>query len=225
MSEFAAAVRTALAAAGDPRRAAAQQRYMKSDLPFHGVAVPEVRRLTRALLAEYPIPDETVWEATIRELWDPATHREERYAALAVARYPRHRRCASRLAALACYEHLIVSAAWWDLVDDVAHLLELVLETHPEAADTMRDWSRRPDLWLRRGAILCQLGRGPGTDPELLAYCIEGSIGDPDFFARKAIGWALRQYARTDPGWVEGFLAGHPELAPLSVREARRALR
>lgn len=225
MSEFAAAVRTALLAAADPDRAVAQQRYMRSALPFHGVPVPEVRRITRALLKQYPIPDAETWDATILELWDGATHREYRYAALAVARFPRHRPYASRPAALERYEYLIVTGAWWDLVDDVAHLLELVLRTHPaEAATTMRAWSRRPDLWLRRGAILCQLGRGHETDTELLAYCIEGSIGDPDFFARKAIGWALRQYARCDPAWVEGYLEGHPELSALSVREARRAL-
>ena len=76
-------------------------------------------------------------------------------------------------------------------------------------------------MWLRRSAIICQLGAKADTDTALLATCIEANLGDREFFVRKAIGWALRQYAWTDPGWVHAFVAEHHDaLSPLSRREA-----
>ena len=82
-------IRAALVAAADPARAPFAQAYMKSGMPFHGVAVPEVRRLARAELAAHPLADRQTWHDTVLELWDGATHREERYAALALVRSPR----------------------------------------------------------------------------------------------------------------------------------------
>jgi 3-methyladenine DNA glycosylase AlkD len=81
----------ALAEAGDPARARSAQAYMKSAMPFHGVPVPEVRRLAREQLAAHPLADRDAWQDTVLELWDGATHREERYAALALVRSPQAR--------------------------------------------------------------------------------------------------------------------------------------
>jgi 3-methyladenine DNA glycosylase AlkD len=91
-------------------------------------------------------------------------------------------------------------------------------------APVVRVWSTDPDRWLRRAAVICQLGSGPTTDTALLADTIEANRSDPDFFLRKGIGWALRQYARTDPAWVRAFVAAHPDLSLLSRREALRHL-
>jgi len=91
-AELVAAVRSALAAAADPDRAAAQQRYMKSEMPYRGLTAPELARVLRPLLRERPPVDRPSWEATVRSLWDDAEHREERYAALAIARHRRLRR-------------------------------------------------------------------------------------------------------------------------------------
>ncbi|WP_432559448.1 DNA alkylation repair protein [Granulicoccus sp. GXG6511] len=219
-------VRGGLAARADAVRAVGQQRYMKSVLPFHGVPVPEVRKLTREVLrAHGPLPDRATWERAVRTLWDEAGFREERYAALAVARHPRHRAFAEVPASLQLYRHLVLTGQWWDLCDETAHLVGVVLSARPaEIAPILRRWSRADDLWLRRVAILSQLDRKESTDAELLAYAIEGSIDDPDFFARKGIGWALRQHSKTDPAWVRRFVADHPELSRLSVREALRLL-
>lgn len=226
MDDLAAALRTALASRADPERAAGQQRYMKSAMPFHGVTMPQVRALVRSVVAEHPLPDRAAWLAVVRSLWDEATHREQRHAALGVLRHRRHRAWASVADddLLGLLRHLITSGAWWDLVDDASHALgDLLLADRTTMTAVLRDWSREPDLWLRRSAIIAQLGARERTDTDLLGYTIEGSLDDPDFFARKAIGWALREYSKTDETWVRRFVAGHA-LSPLSRREALKWL-
>lgn len=224
--ELVTAIRGVLAEHADPERAVGQQKYMKSAMPFRGVAMPEVRRLVGALVRAHPIAERVLWETAIRQLWDGAGFREERYAGLIVARHARHRAFAIEESSLDVYRHLILTGQWWDLCDETAHLVGLVLAAHPvSVTPVMRAWSREENLWLRRVAILSQLDRKADTDPALLAYAIDGSIDDPDFFARKGIGWALRKYARTDPEWVRSYVANHPALPNLSVREALKHLR
>jgi 3-methyladenine DNA glycosylase AlkD len=87
----------------------------------------------------------------------------------------------------------------------------------------MRRWSRDPDLWKRRVSIICQLGRKDDTDLARLADCIEPNLEDGEFFIRKAIGWALRDLAWTNPAWVDSYVREHGErLSPLSRREAMK---
>jgi 3-methyladenine DNA glycosylase AlkD len=130
-------------------------------------------------------------------LWRSATHREERYAALALARQ-RKAQAFQTLEALPLYEEMIVSGAWWDFVDELAsHAIGELLERYPrEMRRTLREWSRSGDLWKRRAAILAQLGFRDATDTKLLYACIRPSLSSREFFLRKAIGWALRQLAR-----------------------------
>jgi 3-methyladenine DNA glycosylase AlkD len=225
MTALVDAVRAALVQAGDPVRARGAQAYMKSAMPFHGVPVPQVRRIARAELAVHPLPDRQAWHDTVLELWDGATHREERYAALALVRSPRSA-AYQDLEALSLYRHLVVTGAWWDLVDELAHAVGAVLRaTGAAAAAVVREWSRDEDLWLRRAAVLCQLGAGAATDRELLADCLEPNLADREFFIRKAIGWALRDLARSDPAWVTAYVEGAGDrLSPLSRREATKHL-
>jgi 3-methyladenine DNA glycosylase AlkD len=89
----------------------------------------------------------------------------------------------------------------------------------------VRSWSVDPDLWLRRASIICQLGFKDRTDPELLSEVIIPNLSDREFFIRKGIGWALREYARTDPDWVRAFVSEHDAaISPLSRREALKHL-
>ena len=131
---------------------------MKSAMPFHGVTAPRLKQALRPILAAYAPGDRATWEATVRELWDGATHREERYAATALARH-RAARAWQDPAALDLYRHLVVTGAWWDHVDEVAaHLVGGVLAGHrPEVTPVMRAWARDDDLWVRRTAVLGQL--------------------------------------------------------------------
>ena len=101
-----------------------------------------------------------------------------------------------------------------------------MLAAHRAAVEpTVRRWSVDPDRWLRRSSIICQLGARTSTDRALLADVIDANLADREFFVRKAIGWALRQYARTDPDWVRSFVAARrAALSPLSYREAVKHL-
>ena len=194
---------------------------MKSSMPFLGVRVPDVRRLTKAAARAHPPSDIADLEHAVRRLWDEATHREERYAATALTALAMARR---RLELLPLYEHMAVTGAWWDHVDEVAHRIAALHDAHPvETTAAVRGWSTSDDLWLRRLAILSQLGRKDRVDLALLTDVIEPNVADTEFFIRKAIGWALRDVARIDPDWVRTFVDEH-ELSPLSRREALKHL-
>jgi 3-methyladenine DNA glycosylase AlkD len=219
-------IRSALAAAGDPARASQQQAYMKSAMPYRGVTLPEVRRIAKAALQDHPLRDQPDLVAAVSALWDDAEYREERYAALTVLQVPKHRSWRD-LTLLPLYEHLVITGRWWDFVDDLAsHSIGELLRTHrAEVAPVMRAWASDDDLWRRRAALVCQVGAKSDTDPELLADIITAAVVERDFFVRKGIGWALRDYARTDSDWVRAFVAEHADqLSPLSIREATKHL-
>lgn len=225
-AEFVAAVRADLLRHGDLDRAAAQQAYLKSSMPCHGISSPELGRLLGPHLAGFVPHDRAEWEAVVLALWDGATHREQRYAAIAVAQ---HALAAQWLDpdALPLLRHLVTSGAWWDLVDGIAgHLVGAVLAQHRAAATpVMLGWAGDADLWVRRTAVLSQLRHKGDTDTHLLHEVIEANVADTSFWLRKAIGWALREYARTDPDWVraEVDLLGE-RLSGLSRREATKHL-
>lgn len=195
---------------------------MKSTMPYYGVTSVPLRAICKRLFAEHPLADYDEWRSTILSLWREASHREERYAALALAHDRRYRRLQT-LDMLPVYEELIVSGAWWDTVDDVAtHLLSGLLHAYPaEMKPILLDWSRCDDMWKRRSSIICQVGFKTRTDVDLLYRCIEPNLADTSFWLRKAIGWALRAYAWTDPDEVRRYVATHDaQLSGLSKREA-----
>ena len=212
------AIRSELAARADPSKAPAMQAYMKSEMPFLGVQKSGRVEIARSVFASFPLSGFEAWRDTVLRLWREATYREERYLAIALARDRRYREHRTP-AALPLYEELIVTGAWWDLVDEVA--VHLVGEL--ELAPVLRAWARDEDMWKRRTAIIAQIARKGATDAELLFDCIEPNRADREFFIRKAIGWALREYSRFDPDAVERYCATH-ELSPLSRREALRNL-
>ena len=221
MDDLVTMIRRSLREEADPALAPGQQAYMKSSMPFLGVRVPEVRRLTKAAARSSRPADLEDLERAVRELWDEATHREERYAATELTAL---RLAKGRLEFLPLYEHLAVTGAWWDHVDDVAHRIADLLDAHPgPTARAVRRWAASSDMWLRRLAIISQLGRRDRVDRTLLVEVIEPNLADPEFFIRKAIGWALREVARVDPGWVQTFADQH-DLSPLSRREALKHL-
>ncbi len=221
------AIRRELGRLADPVRAPQMQRYAKSAMPCRGVPAPVQRAAYAVLFAAHPLEDAAIWRRVVVELWTGAKYREERYAAIELLSDRRYRAFRT-LDVLPLYERLIVEGAWWDLVDGIAsHLLGELLQVDPRAMKpAMRRWARDRDLWKRRSAIICQLGSKAETDRRLLARCIEPNLDDRDFFVRKAIGWALRQYARTDPAWVQGYVERLGDrLSPLSRREALKHLR
>jgi 3-methyladenine DNA glycosylase AlkD len=231
---LAAAVRQGLAAAANPAAAPAMQAYMKSALPFLGVAAPERRRVVAAAFAAataaHPLADIGSLVATLMPLWHQAGHREVRYAALDLLRLAPLRRLID-LPLLPALMEMITDGAWWDFNDEISgNALMVLLQRQPAAMQPeLRRWACSDNLWLRRAAMLCQRGIKQGFDAALLYDCIRPSLGnDPlarEFFIRKGMGWALRERSYAAPDEVMAFCAEHHDrLSPLTRREALRAI-
>ncbi|KUL20955.1 DNA alkylation repair protein [Streptomyces regalis] len=208
----------AYAAAADPKRAATAQAYLKDVAPFLGIPTPERRALSRTVLEGTPRPDETDCTAVALRCWR-LPEREYHYFAVDYLR--RHvGRCSSGFLPVA--RHLVTTVSWWDTVDALAaHVVGGLVAADPLLTADMDAWIVDDDLWVARTALLHQLRYKERTDTQrLFAYCLRQS-GHPDFFIRKAIGWCLREYAKTDPEAVRAFLARERgRFAPLSMREA-----
>ena len=228
---YVGAVRAALAGVGDRERAAQQQAYMKSELPFVGVRAPALKALLRPLLVEHRFIDRGSWEAAVLELWDDATHREEWYAALALVRHRAYRGWLDP-DLVPLLEHLVRNGAWWDVVDEIAShpVGQVLLDHRPDVTPVVDAWSVDADsLWIRRTAMLAQLRHRDRTDADLLERVLVANLDDSafgrEFFVRKALGWALREHARTDAAWARTFVRTHADrLSGLSRREALKHL-
>ena len=214
-------LRTEMSKVANPERARAMQAYMKSAMPYYGLSRPQVRGVCMAVFSEREFGSCVRWKSAVLELWRGARHREERYAALYLLRARRYRECVGA-GLMPMIEEMVETGAWWDLVDELVHTVGELLRNHPtEIKPVMRAWSTDPNLWKRRVAIICQLSFKGDTDLGLLYANIEPNLGDREFFVRKAIGWALRQYAHTDPGEVARYVRAHEaKLSGLSCREA-----
>jgi 3-methyladenine DNA glycosylase AlkD len=208
--------------AADPVRAASMRAYMRDQFPFLGLPTPERRALSRQVLAGVPAPDEDGLRTVALACWELPEREYQYFACDLLARHAA--RCTPGF--LPTVEALVTTRSWWDTVDRLAADVtgEIVLR-YPAAVSTMDTWLGSDNLWLARTALLHQLRYKGRTDTDrLFRYCL-ARAGHRDFFIRKAIGWALRQYAWTDPEPVREFVAAHRGvLSPLSVREALKNL-
>lgn len=221
------AVKANLREAADPGKAPEMQKYMKSAMPYLGVPMPQMRSITKRVFAAHPLNSAEAWRDTILKLWRAAKFREERYAAVELSGYRKYE-AYQTLDAMPMYEEMIVTGAWWDYVDSIAsHRVGVILRDFPSVMKPLlRKWSVDGDIWKRRTAILAQLHFKTDTGLKLLYDCIRPSLGESEFFLRKAIGWALREYAWTDPDEIRRYVREHEEdLSPLSKREALLNLR
>ena len=217
-------LREALQERADAAKAPIMQAYMKSEMPYLGIQTPEHRRICRTIFGAHPLDSFESWRDTVFTIWRDAQYREERYTAVALAGHSLYRDFRT-LRALPLYKEMITLGAWWDYVDAIAtrQLGDILHKSPQRMAATLRKWAHNDDLWLRRSAILAQLHFKADTDLPLLYDCIRPSLGRPEFFLRKAIGWALRQYARTNPEEVLRYVHEQgAQLSPLSIREALR---
>ena len=219
-------LRKALRKVANPTKAVAMQAYMKSAMPYHGVQTPLFRQVCREVFSEVSFDNASQWREQVLSLWRNARFREERYAALFLSGDKRAREFQTP-AAVKVYEEFITTGAWWDYVDTIAsNSLGPILTKYPTPMRRkMLAWSECDDLWKRRSSIICQLGFKGQTDLELLYACIEPSLESREFFLQKAIGWALRQYARTNPTEVRRYVQLYESrLSALSRREAMKHL-
>ena len=209
-------------AATDPLRAAGARAYMRDQFPFLGITNPRLTELNREVLAGLDGPSEADLIAVTLTCW-AKPEREYQYFA---CNYLRRNVRVGSPALLSTVQELITTKSWWDTVDTLAaHTVSPLVAAYPVLVDTMDAWVTDDNMWLVRTAILHQLRYKERTDAErLFRYCTV-QASHRDFFVRKAIGWALRDYARTDPDAVRRYVEEHRSiLAPLSVREASKHL-
>ncbi len=214
-------VTSRLAEAADPEKAPAMQAYMKTEMPFYGVQKAGRTPILRDLVKAHRPETADSYRQLVLALWN-LDHREEKYIALGFARHFESHILPNQTD---LYHQLTVEGAWWDLVDEVAtHLIRhLVVGYQVESWPVVDGWIDDDDMWLRRAALICQVGAKERTDSErLFTYCA-ARAPEEEFFIRKAIGWALRDYAWTAPTAVAGFINTHrAELSGLSYREGSK---
>jgi len=202
--------------ASNEEEAKGMRRYMREQFDFFGIKAPHRRELTAPLFEAYPPKDSADLELIVRELWQQP-FREIQYAACDYLYQYRTMLAARHLTFL---RHLLITRSWWDTVDSLAtrSLGDLTLR-YPQVRSSMDKWIRDPNLWIRRSALLYQLKFRDLTDwDSLKSYC-EQCAKEEDFFIRKAIGWALREYAKINTAEVKRFVSV-TDFSSLTVREA-----
>jgi 3-methyladenine DNA glycosylase AlkD len=208
------AIRKDLESRRNPELAAPMSRYLLNKFPFLGIRTPDLVAAMKPFLS---VSDEAVLADVARRLWK-LREREYHHAAA----YMLHRKQKFLTPVIVpLLRELIQTNSWWDTVDALAtRCVGPLVSRYPRLAAEMDAWSVDEDFWIRRTAIIHQLSFREQTDVDrLFGFCV-ANAADREFFIRKAIGWALRQYARTDARAVVRFVASHPELSSLSKREA-----
>ena len=216
-------VRRSLKALEDPERAISMAAYMKTDMPFYGVSSPSRRPIARELKMLYPAGSAAEYRYNVLLLW-ALPHREEKYLAID---YALSFKKLITIDQVDLYRQMVVEGAWWDFVDVIASDLvgRVVLVDREGTRPTLEEWIDYQDMWLRRTALLAQLRHKGATDEAMLFDFCRRRAHEKEFFIRKAIGWALREYARGDPEAVRSFLSENESiLSGLSRREAAKHL-
>lgn len=213
---------SAFAAHRDPERARVMSAYMRDLFPYYGIPAPQHRALAREVLARYDAPDEAELTRIVLSCWEHPEREWQYFACDLLVRYAPS--ASPRL--LSTARKLITTKSWWDSVDSLAtKTVGGLVRSHPQLVTTMDRWIGNKNIWLARTAILHQLSYKQRTDAtRLFDYCATRAA-DTEFFIRKAIGWALREYSKTDERAVRSFVRAHKnELSGLSKREALKWL-
>ncbi len=217
MHPYARSLKALLAAHAHPDQAAPMRRYMRDQFDYLGIKGPEMAALLKEHYRLHGLPPLADLDAILRDLW-ALPQREYQYAASGLLE-----KFESQLPSefIGTIEYLLVTDSWWDTVDTIATgTVGVHFRRYPKVRRAyLARWRKSDNSWLRRAAILFQLGYKQDTDFALLCDIIRENLGSREFFINKAIGWALRQYTRTDPEAVLEFVAQTP-LDPLSAREA-----
>ena len=197
--------------------------YMKTDMPFYGVSSPARRPIARELKQTFPAGSDIEYRDNVRLLWE-LPHREEKYLAID---YALSFKKLITFEQIGLYREMVVEGAWWDFVDAIAADLvgRVVSNDRERMRPILEEWIDHDDMWLRRTSLLAQLRHKRDTDQAMLFDFCRRRAHEKEFFIRKAIGWALREYARVDPEAVRSFLReNEAHLSGLSRREAAKHL-
>jgi 3-methyladenine DNA glycosylase AlkD len=206
---------------GDPERAAGMKKYMKGHFDYYGIPTPLRQEITRDFLKKFGMPEMNILEDVCWSLWEEPM-RECQYTVLFLLNRLKKKLSIENLPLI---ESLITSKSWWDTVDGLAAwMVGAIFQKHPEAIiPKTSEWMASDNIWLQRTCLIFQLTYKKNTDTALLFNFIETLSDHKLFWIRKAIGWALREYSKTDPDVVLAFVNSH-QLAPLSRREALKII-
>lgn len=221
MQEYIHNLEKEIRALADPVRAEFAKKYMRNQFEFVGPDAKTFRTCVDNYIRRngYPEMDQlgefslTLWALPEREFQQAVIHIVRKLSKKL------------RKKDIEWIEKLIVSKSWWDTVDGLAGwICGTYFNTYPEQVKPVTaKWMNSDNIWLQRTSLLFQLKYKQNTDTELLANYIEQLATHTDFFIRKAIGWILREYSKTDKDWVRNFLNSHT-LSGLSVKEASKYL-
>jgi 3-methyladenine DNA glycosylase AlkD len=202
----------------NPTDAAPMKKYMRGQFEYLGIKTPLRVALQKGFIKEHGLPPLGELDIIMRELWS-LPQREFQYTATSLLG-----KLETKLEPefISTVEYLIVTKSWWDTVDTLAgNTIGVHFKRFPKVQEKyLKKWRKSDNFWLRRTALLFQLGYKDETDFDLLCEIIRENLGSGEFFINKAIGWALRQYAWTNPAPVKKFVKATKGLHPLSRREA-----
>ncbi|QCQ03837.1 DNA alkylation repair protein [Ligilactobacillus animalis] len=206
---------------GDAEQAKSMSAYMRDQFEFLGIKTPKRRQLCREVFKKATKTGKIDWKFV--EICWQKPQREYQYIA---CDYLVKMKKFTTLEDLPKLKKLVITKSWWETVDTLVKVFtDLYLRYPNEMTQIMLTWSEDSNLWVKRIALEFQLLLKKQTDTELLAKIIRNNLGRDEFFINKAIGWALRDYSKTDPKWVAEFIATyHNELSTLSIREGSKYL-
>lgn len=202
----------------NPLAAAPMKKYMRDQFKYLGIKSPQATALLREFIKANDLPPLADLDLISRELWN-LPQREFQYIAMnLISKYEKK----LEPEFIETLEYLITTKSWWDTVDLLAsHPVGTMFKKYPKVKEKyLKKWRKSENMWLRRTALLFQLGYKKETDFDLLCEIIKENLGSDEFFINKAIGWGLRQYAHTNPAPVKKFVKATKELHLLSRREA-----
>jgi 3-methyladenine DNA glycosylase AlkD len=227
-SDYAKVIQQALEPLADPANAEPMRSYMRNKVEFLGIKSPERRIVLADIIHRYHLPLQHDLPFVVRILW-ALPYREYQYTAIDILEkclrsksYAFDDRVEQIISDI--LTECITTKSWWDSVDGLADCAGAYFQRYPlRTAATTEQWMQSGNVWLQRVAIIFQLKYKTATDESLLYSYIQRVAHSQEFFLQKAIGWALRQYARTNPDSVRSFVQ-RQSLSPLSVREAMKHL-
>ncbi len=202
-------------------RAAWSKAYMLNQFEFYGLVTIDRRKLAKEYMKQAPTPSLKQLEQIVRQCWS-LPQREWHYFAVELLAF--HKKL-WQPSIIELMEYCMVHNSWWDSVDHIAsECLTHYFKTFPEKIiPVTSSWNNSKNIWLQRSSIMFQKAFKKDTDTALLSTYILHCKDSPDFFIRKAIGWALREYSKTNAAWVKKFVQQN-KLHPLSAREALKRI-
>ena len=205
----------------DPVRAIPMKKYMKDRFEFCGISSIPRKEIYKEFFMANGLPETGDIEDIVKELWEMPQREYQYFATFLFAKMIRE----LDKDQISIFEFMIVNKSWWDTVDAIAiNLVGPVLARDKNIIPAITGkWMDSGNMWLQRTSLLFQLNYKSGTDEKLLFSLIKKLSEREEFFIRKAIGWALREYSKTSPGIVSEFIT-NTKLSPLSVKEGMRII-